>query len=136
MNERLPQLFGGRIPTAMFNEELICLTEIRRALRIGRAKIRQTITTIFNAVTAGAHDVAEELVRIVNRSGGIVHKPRLTYSPFLNKSGTLRTAQRLVLQLLNSRFPLSQFGFCASSIPLELANAPVILGSEMVSQTF
>jgi len=75
----------------MFNEELISFSEIRRTIRIRRAKIRQTIITIFNAVTASVHDVAEKLVRIVNRSGGIVHKPRLTDSPFLNKSGTLRT---------------------------------------------
>src|SRR5262249_15889456 len=120
----------------MFNEELIGLTEIRRTIRIRRTKIRQTIVPIFNAVTAGAHDIAEKLVRIVNRSLGIIHEPRMTHPPFLNKSGTLRIAWRPVLQLLNARFPLSQFGFCASSIPLEFSDAPVILGSEMVSQTF
>jgi len=92
VNERFPQLLGGGIPTAIFDEECVGFAEIGRTVRIGRAKIRQTIITIVDAVSAGVHDVAEKLVRVVNRSGGVVYEPSLTHPPFVNKSEAVGTA--------------------------------------------
>jgi len=92
VNERFPQLLGGGIATPILDEERVGFAEIGRTVRIGRAKIRQTIITIVNAVSAGVHDVAEKLVRVVNRSGGIVYEPRLAHPPFVYKSEAVGTA--------------------------------------------
>src|SRR5262249_57959802 len=133
MNERSSEILCRCSTAPMFQQDVIGVADIGCTFRVSRAKIGQPIVTLIDGVAARMHDVADELVCIVDGSGRIVHEPRLTYAPLLSECGAICAAERSQFQLLVTCFPFRQFSFRTAVIYMKFRHPAVILRPEMAA---
>jgi ATP dependent DNA ligase-like protein len=109
MNHRLAQILGARLATSVTDDNLA-----RRAVVVDHGgmfdrEIFETVFPILDRVTACAHDIFDEPIRLIHGSTRVIDEPRLNRAPRLCILIRFVAAQRPQRERLYTALALHQF---------------------------